>query len=164
MNFHGKDRELFLNLYVDGGLLPEEREELERHLSECRTCREDLEVIRRSDKQLKEILSCDNPPEFDLDELWMKINQSTSRHHCSFWERVAEFLSNPAVWIPGAMTAAAAILLALFLFQGSEKHTSIQVTQVESVYSETGQVMVLQTPSQETPLIWILPGEKKETG
>jgi len=99
-------------------------------------------------------------PDVDLSGVWEEI-ESQLDFRPSIWKRLKEGIGRPVVWIPTAFAATAAVLLILLLPM-PKKQMPIMVSQVESVYSQTGQVMVMQTASSGQPLIWILPKPEKE--
>jgi hypothetical protein len=45
-----------------------------------------------------------------------------------------------------------------------QEQVPMELSRVESVYSQTGSVMVLQTATRGQPLVWILPEAGKGVG
>ena len=104
--------------------------------------------------------SGEQEPDVDLSGVWEEI-ESQLDFRPSVWKRLKEGIGRPVVWIPTAFAATAAALL-IFLLPMPKKQMPMTVSQIESVYSQTGQVMVMQTASSGQPLIWILPRPEKE--
>ena len=58
-----QDVELLLQDYLDGYLLPSQREILEAHVRGCGACRDLLEEITRVDDRMESLAAVDAPPE-----------------------------------------------------------------------------------------------------
>ena len=151
---------LLLSAYVDNELPEEKRQKVIQHLVHCSDCREIVQELETTNEMLNLAFSGEEEPEVDLSGVWEEI-ESQLDFSPSIWERIKERMGRPVVWIPTAIAAATAALL-IFLLPMPKKQMVITVSQVESVYSQTGQVMVMQTASSGQPLIWILPKAKKE--
>ena len=95
----------------------------------------------------------------DLTGVWEEI-EAQIQYGPSSWQKITKLIGKPKVWLPAAVVATAAALL-VFLLPISLKHPPVELSRVESVYSRTGKVMVLKTPTSGRPLIWILPGAEK---
>lgn len=151
-----------LTAYLDGELPEKEHKEVEAHLKSCESCRALARELQETTDILKSAYATKAEPPVDLTGVWEEI-EARVKFGPSLWQRVWQFFERPIVWLPAASVAAAAILLVLLLYP-VHKQVPIQISQVESVYSSSGQVMVLQTARQGNPLIWILPGPGKEGG
>lgn len=80
-------KELF-PVYIDGFLSPEETQELQTHLAECRECREDLDSLREISHFLQSMPDVPIPPEFKpaLHARLLEISAAT-RPEIPFWQR-----------------------------------------------------------------------------
>ncbi|MCD6271791.1 MAG: zf-HC2 domain-containing protein [Deltaproteobacteria bacterium] len=154
-----------LNAYSDMELSEKEHREVESHLETCSKCRIILAELKKTGTVIKNALSFDEA-DIDFSGIWKKIESNTN-FRPPLWQRIIKFTVKPVVWMPAAFAGAAAGLLIYFLpgfFTGSDKPTPALVSRVESVYSSTGQVMVIRTAKSGSPLIWILPETDKEAG
>jgi predicted anti-sigma-YlaC factor YlaD len=151
-----------LSAYLDAELSYEERDELEKHLETCETCSQFLRELRETEEITKKALSPEFEPPVDLSGVWEEI-EARIDFGPSIWKRMKKSVVKPVVWLPGAVATGAVVLL-IILFPLRSEHPPMELSRVESVYSATGQVMVLQTPGFGRPLIWILPGSIKEGG
>ena len=154
-----------LSAYSDKELSEEKGREVEIHLETCRKCRTKLGELEKAGTAIKTVLSCDEA-DIDFSGIWEKI-ESNMDFRPSLWQRITRFTGKPVVWMPAAFAGAAACLLICFFpnfHSGQGRQTPLQVSRVESVYSSTGQVMVMQTAKSGSPLIWILPETDKEAG
>jgi len=152
--------ELLLSGYVDNELSEEQHQKVTQHLASCPDCREVVQDLEDTNQLLHFAFSEEKEPDVDLSGVWEEI-ESQLDFKPSIWERLKLRIGRPVVWIPAAFAATAAALL-IFLLPMPKKQMPIMVSQVESVYSQTGQVMVMQTASSGQPLIWILPKPEKE--
>lgn len=149
-----------LSAYLDGELPDEDRKKVEKHLQACHACRQLVSELEMTGSLVKDTLSREVPPEPDLTGVWENIEtQVFSRP--PLWHRIKSVVGKPVVWLPAAVASAAAAALVFVLpMPGDQAPTAI--SRVESVSSQTGQVMMLQTASTGQPLIWILPAPDKE--
>ena len=152
--------ELLLTAYVDNELSAEQRRKVTQHLAHCSDCREIVQDLENTNQILHLAFSGEQEPDVDLSGVWEEI-ESQLDFRASVWKRLKEGIGRPVVWIPTAFAATAAALL-IFLLPMPKKQMPMTVSQIESVYSQTGQVMVMQTASSGQPLIWILPRPEKE--
>ena len=154
-----------LSAYSDKELPEEKRREVERHLKTCPECRMKLAELENMETLLKTVLSCDEA-EMDFSGIREKI-ESNTKFRPSLRQRIIRAVGKPVVWMPAVFAGAAACMLFCFLpdfFSGQGRQAPMQAGRVESVYSSTGQVMVMQTAKSGSPLIWILPETDKEAG
>jgi len=98
----------------------------------------------------------------DLSGVWEEIEAQVN-FGPSLWQRLKSQIERPVIWLPTAVATAAVVLLA-FVLPFHTVHPPVEMSSVESVYSRTGQVMVLQTAKTGQPVIWILPEMQKEVG
>ena len=149
-----------LSAYLDGELSDKDRKKVDRHLETCHTCRQLLSELELTGSLVKNTLSHEVAPDVDLTGVWEKIEtQVFSRP--SVWHRIKSVVRRPVVWFPAAVAAAAAAAL-MFILPIPREQAPMAISQVESVSSHTGQVMMLQTASTGQPIIWILPAPNKE--
>lgn len=146
--------------YIDGELPGNEHQELEAHLQSCRLCKKYEQETRETDALLRENISFDLPPEVDLTRIWEKIEPQID-FKPGFLQKLKGLFAKPAVWVP-AIIAAGATAAVMFVVPVSQQQSPLQMSRVESVSSQTGQVMVFQTAESSQPIIWIMSGEKKE--
>ena len=92
-----------LGPYVLGELTPEEERELERHLEECSSCRDELSLVWGIHNALREAAAGEPPPELRLKTLARAKGESSARSRLKW-----------TVWVP----AAAALLVAAVLGLG----------------------------------------------
>ena len=154
-----------LSAYSDKELPEEKRREVKRHLETCRKCRAKIVELEAAGTAIKTALSC-NEADMDFSGIWEKI-ESKADFRQSLWQRITRAAAKPVVWLPAVLAGAAACMLICFLpdfFPGQARQAPMQASRVESVYSSTGQVMVMQTAKSCSPLIWILPETNKEAG
>ena len=146
-----------LSAYLDGELSEGEQKDLKKHLETCQTCRELVHELEEAGTILKNTLSSVSESEVDLTGVWEEIEEHT-HFGPSLWQRMKKLVGEPVVWLPATVaTAAAAAALLLFMLPILKVQVPMELSRVESVYSRTGRVMVLQTPESGRPLIWILP-------
>ena len=154
-----------LSAYSDKELSEEKHREVERHLKTCPECGMKLAELEDTETLLKTVLSC-NEANMDFSGIWKKI-ESNTKFRPSLWKRIIRAVGKPVVWMPAVFAGTAACMLICFLpdfFSGQGRQAPTQTSRVESVYSSTGQVMVMQTAKSCSPLIWILPESNKEAG
>ena len=149
-----------LSAYLDGELSEEEQEKVKRHLETCYVCRQLISEPEETGGILKTALSPGPEPEVDLTGVWEEI-QERAHFGPTIWQRIKKLFWKPSVWLPVSVATAAAVLL-VFMFPMKRAQAPMELSRVESVYSRTGQVMLLQTAKSGQPLIWILPEAKKE--
>ncbi len=89
--------------YVLGELTPEEERELERHLEECSSCRDELSVVWGIHNALREAAAGEPPPDLKALTLARAKGESSARSRLRW-----------TVWVP----AAAALLVAAVLGLG----------------------------------------------
>ena len=99
-------------------------------------------------------------PGVDLDGVWQEIEGQFGAG-VTIGQKVRSLFGKPKVWIPAAAATFASALL-IFILTATREPARLEMSRVESVYSQTGQVMVMQTASSGQPLIWILPQLGKE--
>jgi len=162
MNTSCEELEHELTAFVDGELPAERRKVIEKHLTICPTCRKETDELEKTTLFLKDVYSSDEGPAVDLSGLWEKI-ESQIDFRPTIWQRLKERFQKPIVWIPATVATAAIALLILFM-PFSKQPVPVGLISVESVYSQTGQVMIMKTAKSGQPLIWILPGAGKEAG
>ena len=154
-----------LSAYSDNELPKEKYREIKKHLETCTECKVILNELEKTGATIKTAFSCDDA-DIDFSGIWEKIESNTD-FRPSLWQRIIRFRCKPVVWMPAVFAGAAACLLICFMpnfHAGPDSRTPMQASRVESVYSSTGQVMVMQTAKSGNPLIWILPGADKEAG
>ena len=155
-----------LSAYSDRELPEKECREVKKHLEICPECRLILDELEKTGAVIKTALSYDEA-DIDFSGIWERI-ESNEDFRPSLWQRIIRFSCKPVVWMPSVFAGAAACLLICFMpnfHSGPDSQTPMQASRVESVYSSTGQqVMVMQTAISGSPLIWILPGADKEAG
>lgn len=145
-----------LSAYLDGELSSAERTQVQIHLEGCQKCRETAKELEETNQVLKSLFSPDREPEFDLKRVWKNVESQIS-FRPSVWARFKAWFSRPVHWLPATAAAAVAVIV-ISVVTMQTKPPSIEMSRIESVFSSTGQVMVLQTPESGRPLIWILPG------
>jgi len=151
-----------LSAYLDGELPHIERQEVEKHLETCRGCRHFADELEETGSIIKDALPSGPEPKVDLSGVWEEI-EARVNFGPSVWQRLKGQIGRPIIWLPTAVATAAVVLLA-FVLPFHTVQPPVEISSVESVYSRTGQVMVLQTAKSGQPLIWILPQVQKEVG
>ena len=149
-----------LSAYVDGELPDKEQVEVRKHLETCQTCRELVHELDETGAILKDALSRGAEPKVDLTGVWEEI-EARADFGPSLWTRIKNLVERPVFWLPAAVATAAAVLL-VFMLPFQKIQAPMELSRVESIYSQSGQVMVLQTAKSGQPIIWILPGPEKE--
>lgn len=149
-----------LSAYLDGELPDEDRKKVEKHLQTCHACRQLVSELEMTGSLVKDTLSREVPPEPDLTGVWENIETQVFPQP-PLWQKIKSLVGRPVVWVPAAVASAAAAAL-VFVLPMSREQTPMAISRVESVSSQTGQVMMLQTASTGQPLIWILPAPDKE--
>jgi len=149
-----------LSAYLDGELSDEDRKKVEKHLQTCHSCRQLVSELELTGSLVKDTLSREVPPEPDLTGVWENIETQVCPQP-SLWQKIKSLVGRPVVWLPAAVASAAAASL-VFVLPMPREQAPMAISQVESVSSQTGQVMMLQTASTGRPLIWILPASDKE--
>jgi anti-sigma factor RsiW len=159
MNRPCKDLAPLINAYVDDQLPGEERQTVQDHVETCEECGKLLKELKETTAFLNNALS-DPAPQMDADKVWENIAVQV-RFGPSIWQRVRAWFARPLFWVPAASVTATAVLLILSL-PIQQEQSRILGTKVESVYSRSGQVMLMQTAETRQPIIWILPGAEGE--
>ena len=151
-----------LSAYLDGELPKKERHEVEKHLKTCQSCRQLVSELDEAGGVIKAALSLDSEPGVDLTGVWEEI-ESQADFGPTIWQKIKSLVDRPVVWLPAA-AATAAIALLIFVMPVEKTREPIEFSRVESVYSQTGRVMLLQTAKSRMPIIWVLPKAQKEVG
>jgi len=151
---------LDLSAYIDGELTENSCQVIEKHLKICQDCRQLAHELEETGNMVKQAFVKDAEPKMNLDGVWEEIEARTD-FGLTFWQKIRTLLEKPSIWIPTAVATTASALL-IFSLTISKEPTHMELSRVESVYSRTGQVMVMQTASSGQPLIWILPEISKE--
>lgn len=148
-----------LSAYLDGELSEKEREEVKRHLETCQVCQELAQELEETGTILKKAHSSASELGVDLTGVWEEIEE---RAHFgpSLWQRIKKVVDRPVVWVPATFATATAALL-VFMLPVLKQQVPMELSRVESVYSRTGNVMILKTAESGRPLIWILPAKGK---
>ncbi len=82
--------------YLDGELAPAKRSLVELHLSTCQQCREELEILKRVQVELRQALSMETDEVSPPPELWEKLQQRLENTTpLSFWEKYGSWLNRP---------------------------------------------------------------------
>ena len=149
-----------LSAYLDGELPDEDRKKVEKHLQACHACRQLVSELEMTGSLVKYTLSREVPPEVNLTGVWEEIEAQVFAQP-PVWQRIKSVVRRPVVWFPAAVASAAAAAL-VFVLPMSREQAPMAISRVESVSSQTGQVMMLQTALTGQPLIWILPAPDKE--
>lgn len=151
-----------LSTYLDGELPEKERNEVEKHLKTCQSCRQLVSEFDEAGGIIKAALSPDSEPAVDLNGVWEEI-ETQAGFGPTIWQKIKRLIDRPVVWLPAA-AATAAIVLLIFVMPVEKTREPLKLSRVESVYSQTGQVMLLQTAKSRRPIIWVLPKPQKEVG
>lgn len=151
-----------LSAYLDGELPERERQELERHLKTCLSCRQLVRELAEAGDVIKTAYSGAAEHGVDLGGVWKTIEKQAD-FGPTLWQRLRALVDRPVVWLPAA-AAAAAVGLLIFVTPAQKTDEASRPSRVESVYSRTGQVMLLQTANSRSPIIWVLPKAQKEVG
>lgn len=148
-----------LSAYLDGELSEKEREEIKRHLETCQACQELAQELAETAAFLKNAHTPASDLGVDLTGVWEEIEER-AYFGPSLWQRIKKLVDKPVVWVP-ATFATAAVALLVFMLPVLKQQVPMELSQVESVYSRTGNVMILKTAESGRPLIWILPAKGK---
>ena len=151
-----------LSAYLDGELPEKERYGVEKHLKTCESCRQLISELDEAGSVIKAAISPDSQQAVDLTGVWEEI-KANADFGPTIWQRIKSLVDSPVVWLPAA-AATAAIALLIFVVPAEKTQAPIELSRVESVYSQTGQVMLLQTAKSRRPIIWVLPKAQKEVG
>ena len=156
-----EDMAPLISAYLDGEGSETDRHEAEKHLEECENCQKFARELNITGQFIKEALlenvESEWRPDFDCEGTGAQIDiWGTIR------ERVKRLIEKPIVWMPAAVAAAAMVLM-LFSLPFENSKAPVEVSKVESVFSRSGKVMILQTGKTGQPIIWILP-EKSTSG
>lgn len=182
---HCEKLEQKISAYLDGELSDAEYDEIEAHLDSCAGCQEYYRELESAQNILRQNVSFELPPGVDKDRMWRNIESQITIPQPSFWERLKKKVVMPAVWVPAAV-ASAAVAMLFFISPVSKEMSpiqtasveppvqedpvsveptpmeqAVQLSRIESVSSQSGQVMVLQTASTGQPIIWIIPTKEE---
>lgn len=105
--------------YVDGDLGERERAEVEAHLVTCERCRADVRSARVARDQLASVPAVDAPAGL-TEEILAAVDRDPPPHEAPVVEVFGgrpRRSSKPAAWL-GAVAAAAAILIGVFVYNG----------------------------------------------
>jgi anti-sigma factor RsiW len=147
-----------LSAYLDGELADKERQEVQEHLKTCEKCQQLVREMKETAGILKDMRTQSAESQVDLTGVWEEIEARVD-FGPTIWQRMRKRVWKPVVWVP-AVVAAASVALLVLIRPVPQEQVPMELSRVESVYSQTGSVMVLQTATRGQPLIWILP----ETG
>ncbi len=136
---------------IDGELPEKKALELEQHLKTCPECKRLCEELIKTSDLIAE--SCSHAPGIDLSGVWENI-EAAFKPQTNLPAKIISIIFRPMVWLPAA---AVAVALLLFVMPGREINSLPEISRVESVYSETGRVMIIKTSQSENPVIWIMP-------
>lgn len=121
-----------ISKYLDGELSAAEREMLERHLGECGSCREVLQVFRRNEELLKNTLCVETYGNEITERVAKRIAAEERGRTEPVVQRVWAFLRRPAL---GA-AAAAALAIALLAIVIMQNLTIARILERENRISE----------------------------
>lgn len=151
-----------LSAYLDEELPDKERQEVQEHLKTCEKCQQLVREMEETAGILKDMRTQSVEPQVDLTGVWEEI-QARVDFGPTIWQRMRKRVWKPVVWVP-AVVAAASIALLVLIRPVPQEQILGGLSRVESVYSRTGSVMVLQTAKRGQPLVWILPETGKGVG
>lgn len=104
-----------ISKYLDGELSPVEREMLERHLGECGSCREVLQVFRRNEELLKNTLCVETFGNEITERVAKRIAAEERGRGESAVKRLVAFLRSPVFSTAAAATLVIALLAIVIL-------------------------------------------------
>jgi hypothetical protein len=109
-----KKIEGLLAAYIDGEVTPEEKELIERHITDCRKCSDELVSMTRVRDGLRTIFKA-RTSELDLPpRTWEKLQgRIMAEAKPSFWEKLGELVPKSTAWRAALSTAAVAIIIIL---------------------------------------------------
>ncbi len=82
--------------YLDGELTPAKRSLIERHISGCKQCREELEALKSVQTELRQALSMEADEVSPPPELWEKLQRRLEDSpRTSFWQKYSGWLNRP---------------------------------------------------------------------
>lgn len=151
-----------LSALLDGELPEAERLDVEAHLKTCETCQQLARELGEIVVFLKDTPAPRDQAEVDLTGVWEEI-ESQLDFGPTIWQRIKMLIGKPVLWVPAAV-AAASVAMVVFMRPVPQEQIPGGLSRVESVYSQTGSVMVLQTAKRGQPLVWILPEAGKGVG
>jgi len=151
-----------LSAYLDGELPDKERQEVQEHLKTCETCQQLARELQETASILKDTHTPSAEPQVDLTGVWEEIEARVD-FGPTIWRRMMKRVWKPVIWVP-AVVAAASVALLVLIRPVPQEQVPMELSRVESVYSQTGSVMVLQTAKKGQPLVWILPEAGKGVG
>jgi anti-sigma factor RsiW len=144
-----------ISKYLDGELSPVEREMLERHLGECGSCREVLQVFRRNEELLKNTL-CVETYGNEITERVAKRIAAEARGAAGgepAAKRVLAFLRRPAF----GRSVAAAVMIALLAIVMLQNLTISRILERENKISDD-----VATLKEQLNLQWIATSKMEE--
>lgn len=97
-----------LTAYLDGEINAEELRLVEKHLSECETCRQELFLLRETQSCLREVLKMSAAGIEPSPAAWNTVREKI-KTPVTFWERLSGFFNNTGV----RMAVPVALLLVL---------------------------------------------------
>lgn len=166
-----------LTAYLDKELPNDEHLKIENHLCDCETCNKELCQLQVAASLLKEAYGSYPLPKVDLDLAWKEIETRVD-FGPSRWEQFKSLFERPLVWGPAIATVAVALMIfirldlynkpnspesiALAPVSGITEIDPSRLCRVESVYSSSGNVALMQTAGSGQPLIWIMQETNKE--
>ena len=151
-----------LSAYLDGELADKERQEVQEHLKICEKCQQLVREMEETTGILKDMRTQSAEPQVDLTGVWEEIEARVD-FGPTIWQRIRKRVWKPVIWVP-AVVAAASVALLVLIRPMPQEQLPMELSRVESVYSQTGSVMVLQTAKRGQPLVWILPETGKGVG
>ena len=146
-----KDRAPEISALIDGELPEKKALELERHLKICSECKCLYEELIKTSDLIAESYS--HASGIDLSGVWKNI-EAGFEPQTKLLAKIISIIFRPMVWLPAAAVAAA---LLLFVMPGGKINGLPEISRVESVYSETGRVIMVKTAQSKNPVIWIMP-------
>ena len=155
-----------LDKYFDGEASAEEKETIERHLTDCGACQGVLESMGHLSALIR------TPVEASVEQeafpwVWQKIQREIQvQPRTTWWEslraRFGPFLfPKRRTWVPAAV--AVLILLSVsasFFFRQAPSHKDLSV--VEYVESSACNVMVYESDQEQLTVIWLFECPEKE--
>ncbi|BBO88013.1 anti-sigma factor family protein [Desulfosarcina ovata] len=166
MNMSCESIENMLAAFIDNELSENDKQRVGAHLKTCTACRELLAELKETNELIMSAADYSDQA-IDFDKMWENIQAQVdflptfSDRLRGRWEQFKERLKLPAVWIPSAIGAVAAVLVIIFLPMHIGKKPTL-VSSVEEVNAGSGQVLMLKTAASGQPLIWYQPEKTSE--
>lgn len=148
-----------INLYIDGELPEDEKHDLRNHLETCSECQKQLKSFQKTADITSSVLSA--TPDINFDEVWKNV-KTEIQVTPSLTQRIAGWLQMPKIWVP-AMAICTGVLVLSISLSVFKSPASMQISRVESVSSQSGMYMVLETAQTKQPLIWFSEPQTKES-